>query len=186
MNKFLIAASVIALVTLNQLNAQKKSTNNVVITKQQGVKETKDIEKAKLWITRIVAQTLNKANGLAENTNEEAEGKHKEIYTAKYRAYKDDATEIDLDGGMTLKAFKKKWAKDFNCEYAGVGNGYLVSGTDYGFIEVTHCTFLKKIGKAYVFETIIRDTEAKIDYKRDIRVIPSGNAFLIEDILEYN
>lgn len=186
MSKFLIAAAAIALITFNQLNAQKKNTHNIVTTEQQGVKETKDIEKAKLWITRTVAYTLNKANGLAENTNEEAEGKHKEIYTVKYMAYKDDAAEVDMDGGMTLKAFKKKWAKDFNCEYAGVGNGYLVSGTDYGLIEVTHCNFIKKIGTAYIFETIIRDTEAKIDYKRDIKVIHSGNSFLIDDVLEYN
>jgi hypothetical protein len=185
MNKFLITTIIMAWGTMNQVNAQKKSTNNVATT-QQGVKETKDIEKAKLWITRVVAHTLNKANGLAENTNEEAEGKHKEIYTVKYMAYKDDAADVDMDGGMTLEAFKKKWAKDFNCEYAGIGNGYLVPGTDSGLIEVTRCTFIKKIGAAYVFETIIRDTEAKIDYKRDIKVIPSGNVFLIEDVLEYN
>jgi hypothetical protein len=182
MNKFLITAGIIALITANQVNAQQKTTG----TQQSVIKDTKEIEKARKWITNVVASTLNKANGLEENTNEEAEGKQKEIYTRKYMAYKDDAAGVDMDGGMTLKAFKNKWAKDFNCQYAGVGNGYLVSGTDYGFIKVTHCVFKKKIGASYVFETVITDTEAKIDYKRDIRIIPSGNSFLIEDILEYN
>ncbi|WP_143754170.1 hypothetical protein [Chryseobacterium sp. 52] len=185
MNKFLITATITACVTINQVNAQKSQNNNV-LTQQKGAKETKEIEKAKLWITRVVAHTLNKVNGLAENTNDEAEGKHKKMYTDQYIAYKDDAAEVGSDGGMTLNAFKKKWAKDFNCEYAGIGNSYLVSGTDYGLIEVSHCVFRKKIGTAYVFETIITDTEAKIDYKRDIIVIPSGNTFLIKDVLEYN
>lgn len=182
MNKFLITAGIIALITANQVNAQQKT----ISTQQSTVKETKDIEKARNWITNVVASTLNKANGLEENTNEEAEGKQKEIYTRKYMAYKDDAAGVDMDGGMTLKSFKNKWAKDFNCQYAGVGNGYLVSGTDYGLIKVTHCVFKKKIGASYVFETTITDTEAKIDYKRDIQIIPSGNSFLIEDIQEYN
>lgn len=175
-----------ALGAVTQAHAQKKSAGNKVAVEQNAVKEPKDVEKAKNWIIYVVASTLNKANGLAENTNEEAEGKQKEIYTKKYLAYKNDAIEVDMDGGMTLKDFKKKWAKDFNCQYAGIGNGVLVSGTDYGFIKVTHCVFIKMIGNAYFFETIITDTEAKINYKRDIKVIPSGNAFLIADVLEYN
>lgn len=170
----------------NQAHAQKKNIGNKAVVEQNPAKETKDIEKAKSWITHIVASTLNKANGMEENTNEEAEGKHKEIYTKKYIAYKNDAADVDLDGGMTLKAFKNKWAKDFNCQYAGVGTGYLISGTDYGFIKVTQCDFKKKMGSSYMFETVITDTESNVSYKRDIRVIPSGNSFLIEDILEYN
>lgn len=185
MNKLLITTTIVALVTINHVKAQNKSTEKGS-TQQKSVKETKDIEKAKIWITHVVANTLNKANGLAENTNEAAEGKQKEMYTDKYMAYKDDAMEVGMQGKMTLKEFKKKWAKDFNCEYAGVGTDYLVSGTDYGLIKVTGCIFKEKIGAAYIFETIITDTEAKIDYKRDIRVIPSGNSFLIEDVLEYN
>lgn len=186
MNKFLITASIITLTAMSHADAQKKNTDRKAPTQQKGAKENKDIEKGKIWITRVVASTLNKANGLAENTNEEAEGKHKEIYTDQYMAYKNDAMEAGMKGKMSLKEFKKKWAKDFNCEYAGTSTGYLVADTDYGFIEITRCVFIKKIGAAYLFETIIRDTEAKIDYKRDLKIIPSGNSFLIEDVLEYN
>lgn len=97
--------------TINQAHAQKKNTNPRAVVDQNTVKDSKDIEKAKSWITHVVASTLNKANGMEENTNEEAEGKHKEIYTQKYIAYKNDAAEVNSDGGMTLKAFKNKWAK---------------------------------------------------------------------------
>lgn len=186
MNKFVITAGIITLTAMGQVDAQKKGTDRKVPTQQTTAKETKTIEKAKTWITRMVSSTLNKANGLAENTNEEAEGKHKEIYTDQYMAYKNDAMEAGMKGKMTLKEFKKKWAKDFNCEYAGTSTGYLVANTDYGFIEVTRCVFVKKIGTAYLFETIIRDTDAKVDYKRDLKVIPSGNTFLIADVLEYH
>ncbi|HCA09622.1 hypothetical protein [Chryseobacterium sp.] len=186
MNKIIITIVVLSLNTLNQAYAQKKAPATKPVVQQNAKKEAKEIEKAKTWITHTVANTLNKANGMAENTNEEAEGKHKPIYTARYMAYKDDAVEVGMDGGMTKKAFEKKWSKDFNCQYAGIGTGYLVSGSDYGFIEVTRCVFIKKIGDAYLFETVITDTEAKINYKRDIKVIPSGNSFLIADVLEYN
>lgn len=37
-----------------------------------------------------------------------------------------------------------------------------------------------------MFETVITDTAANVNYKRNIKVIPSGNSFLIEDVLEYN
>ncbi|MCT2563981.1 hypothetical protein [Chryseobacterium herbae] len=186
MNKIIITAIVLSLSALNHAHAQKKITDNKPAAQQNTTKEAKETEKAKIWITRTVANTLNKANGMAENTNEEAEGKHKQIYTTQYMAYKDDAAETGMDGGMTRKAFEKKWAKDFNVQYAGVGKGYLVSNAYYGFIEVTQCVFIKKTGNAYLFETVITDTEAKINYKRDIKVIPSGNSFLIADVLEYN
>ncbi|WP_316804464.1 hypothetical protein [Pedobacter nototheniae] len=186
MKKFLITTIIIAFSTVNFANAQKKKPDNKIIDPQIINRENKTIEKAKTWITLAVAGSLNKANGLAENTNDEAEGKHQEIYTAKYMAYKDDAMNVDMDGGMSLKAFTKKWTKDFSCKYAGIGVGYLVPGQDYGLIKVTRCDFTKKIGNAYLFGVTIRDTEAKIDYKRDIKVIPSGNVFLIEDVLEYN
>ncbi|WP_223608076.1 hypothetical protein [Chryseobacterium sp. OSA05B] len=185
MKKNLITAVIMALGTVTQAHAQQKNTGNKAAVEQNAVRQSKDIEKAKNWIIYVVASTLNKANGLAENTNEEAEGKHKEIYTDKYMAYKNDAIEVGMEWKMTLKEFKKKWAKDFNCEYAGIGTGYLVSNGEYGFIEVTRCIFKEKIGNSYLFETIITDTEAKINYKREIRVVPSGNAFLIEDVLEY-
>jgi hypothetical protein len=32
---------------------------------------------------------------------------------------------------------------------------------------------------------IIEDKEAKAKYKRDIKVIKSGNSYLIDDVLEY-
>jgi hypothetical protein len=97
MNRFLITTAIIAFTTMNAATAQTKNTDH------------KDVEKAKTWLALSIENNLNKANGRAENTNEEAEGKHTEIYTDKYIAYKNDAIEVDMDGGMTLKAFKKKW-----------------------------------------------------------------------------
>ncbi|SHF47463.1 hypothetical protein [Pedobacter caeni] len=186
MNKTLISLTIVAFATINQVKAQTDHIEHKVTLQQKSTKELKDIERAKAWLAHSVEDDLNKANGLAENTNEEAEGGRKQIYADKYIAYKNDAFEVGMEGKMTLKAFQKKWSKDFDCQYAGIGFGCLVPISDYGLIKVSRCIFTKKVGLTYVFETTITDTDAKIGYKRDIKVVPSGKAYLIEDVLEYN
>ena len=46
-------------------------------------------------------------------------GDYSSICTPKYREFKEDATGIDMDGGMTEKEFITKWGKDA-VKYAGI------------------------------------------------------------------
>ncbi|TDL99579.1 MAG: hypothetical protein C4K58_06725 [Flavobacteriaceae bacterium] len=149
--------------------------------------KSNEILRAKNWLIENVERELNSSNGLDFNSNDQAEGKSKSIYTKMYESYKSDALQIDLEGGMTSAQFKKKWERNFQTKFAGEGVGFLISAQDYGMIVVSECNFIEnKTQKAFWFKTTIFDSENKLEYYRDIKVIPSGNSFLIADILEYN
>jgi hypothetical protein len=107
--------------------------------------------------------------------------------TKKYAEYKSDATGIDMDGGMDENAFIKKWKKEYDTKYSGMGVGFMISGQDWFTIKVTNCTLKNKtIHGDYIFQTIVEDIGPKVKYNRDIKVIRSGKSFLIDDVLEYN
>lgn len=110
------------------------------------------------------------------------------ITTKTYEEYKTDATNVglDTDVAMTQAEFEKKWKDRYNTKFAGTGTGFLISGQDWGEIEVTQCNLLLQDENSYVFQTTISDTELKTDYKRDIKIIASGDAFLIDDVKEYD
>jgi len=92
-----------------------------------------------------------------------------------------------MDGGLTPKAFQKKWKKDYNTKYSGMSVGFMISGQDWNTIKITDCTLKNKIANGgYIFKTVVEDIEAKAKYNRDVKVIRSGKTFLIDDVLEYN
>lgn len=134
-------------------------------------------EKAKEWLKKAIESCFQEDNGEMEK-----------ITTPVYEEYKTDATNVDLDWdrSLTQLEFENKWKDKYDIKYAGVGNGFLISGQDWGKIEVLKCDLLEETENSYIFKTIIRDVEYKIDYERDIEVIRSGNSFLINDIKEYN
>jgi hypothetical protein len=89
-----------------------------------------------------------------------------------------------MDGGMTEAAFKKKWGRRYS-PYAGIGEGFLVAGSDFGKIKVTSCEFSNDTEMGgWLFKTIIEDTEFKSKFIRDIVVMPEGRSFLIDDVKE--
>ncbi len=111
-------------------------------------------------------------------------GDYSSICTPKYREFKEDATGIDMDGGMTEKEFITKWGKDA-VKYAGIGEGFMIGGNDFGKIKVTKCNYKERSKEGgYLFETIIEDTDFKSTFERKIIVVPSGNTYLIDQVFE--
>ena len=107
--------------------------------------------------------------------------------TKKYAEYKSDATGVGMDGGMDENAFIKKWKKEYDTKYAGMGVGFMISGQDWVTIKVTDCTLKNKTAHGdYIFQTIVEDMGPKVKYNRKVKVICSGNKFLIDDVLEYD
>lgn len=107
--------------------------------------------------------------------------------TKKYAEYKSDATGVGMDGGMDENAFIKKWKKEYDTKYAGMSVGFMISGQDWVTIKVTDCTLKNKTAHGdYIFHTIVEDMGPKVKYNREVKVIRSGNKFLIDDVLEYN
>lgn len=134
-------------------------------------------ENAKKWLIETIATYFKKDFPAMSG-----------ITTKTYEEYKSEATNVDLDTdvAMTQQEFENKWKNKYDTKYAGIGSGFLISGQDWGKIEVSKCNLLLEKGDTYVFRTILNDTDFKTDYKRDIRIIKSGNSFLIDDVKEYN
>ncbi|WP_052496348.1 hypothetical protein [Pedobacter lusitanus] len=170
---------------LKDTQAQDSIQKPIPATAKTTQENLPEISKAKSWLTAAIENSLNKANGNMENTNEEAEENIKSIYTKQYDEYKDDAINVDLDNGLTSEEFFTKWKDKYNPKLAGIGTGLFIPEQDYGLIKVTHCELKNKIGDNFIFSVVIEDTESKIKHNRDIRLIPSGSTFLIDDIMEY-
>ena len=135
-----------------------------------------DTEDAAAWLTEVIENHLNEDGYPMED-----------ICTSSYYEYKTDAIQVDYDGGLTQAAFKKKWSADYDMKYAGIGTGFLISGQDWGKVKVTKCT-PKSDGKNgfLVLEVTIEDLDYKLSYHRDIKIVPVGKAYLIDDVMEYD
>ncbi len=133
-----------------------------------------DIDDAVRWLTEVIESNLNE-NGYAME----------DICTPTYNEYKSDATGVGYDGGMDEEAFNKKWASKYDVNHAGIGTAFLISGQDNGKVKVTKCK-PKSGGSNKVFEVVISDPEMNATYHRDIKIIPVGKAYQIDDVVEYD
>lgn len=160
---------------LKEDNNTTDTIKNFSLESNQTFNET---ENAKEWLIKTIETYFKK--DLPEMRG---------ITTKLYEEYKTDATNVDLDteGALTQTEFENKWKRLYDTKYAGIGNGFLISGQDWGKIEVTKCNSLKSNSEnEFVFETTIRDIDFKVDYKREIKVIKTENSFLICDVKEYD
>ncbi len=162
---------------VKNLTEENNTTDTVKNFSSESNQTINETENAKEWLIETIETYFKK-------DLQEMRG----ITTKSYEEYKTDATNVDLDteGALTQTEFENKWKGKFDIKYAGIGNGFLISGQDWGKIEVTKCNSLKSNSKdEFVFETTISDIDFKVDYKREIKVIKSENSFLISDVKEY-
>ena len=184
MNKFYLLVAVLSLASCQKKLEEKSDAKLKADSVSTDIRATKiptkslsESDSAKIWLIEKIEENFKTADGLIDK-----------ICTKSYAEYKSDAIGIDYDGGLTPKAFEKKWKGKFDLKYAGTGTGFLISGQDWVKITVVKCELSPiKLKEGYLFETTIEDIGAttKTIYKRDIKVVPSGNAFLIADVLEY-
>jgi hypothetical protein len=160
-----------------QENKQETIINKDIIVSDVSHKVLTESDLAQKWLTQKIEENFKTPDGLIDS-----------ICTKDYSTYKSDAIGVEYDGGLTQRAFEKKWKGKFDVKHAGVGTGFLISGQDWVKIKVNKCELSPlKLKEGYLFETMIEDVGAttKTTYKRDIKVVPSGNSFLISDVLEY-
>ena len=188
MNKILFLITVLSLVSCQKKQEQKSEIKSQVsINPDTLVSDTQVLKNdskpllesdlAKKWLIQNIEENFKTADGLIDK-----------ICTKTYAEYKSDAIGVDYDGGLTPKAFEKKWKGKFDLKHAGTGTGFLISGQDWTKIKVAKCELSPvKLKEGYLFETTIEDVDATSEtfYKRDIKVVPRGKSFLISDVLEY-
>ncbi len=138
-----------------------------------------NIEKAKtakVWLTKAIEEFF-----LSTNADP------KTITTVRYNEYKSDATQVEMDGGLSPSEFLDKWGKIYDTKYAGMGVGFLISGQDYGKIKVSKCELKETPSEhEYLFDVQIDDPQMNTFYHLDIIVLESNNSFLIDDVKEYD
>lgn len=177
MNQFNTLAFVFSLLSSLIVNENVQSNKRLISTSKTITNkkaENPNQENAKKWLVKTIETNFNKDTY-----------KMSDMTTKAYAEYKIDAINIEYDNGLTEEKFKQKWQNKFDIKYVG-NNGFLVPSQDYGKIKVTSCVFLSETkDKEYIFETIISDLTFNQNYKRDIKVIPSGKSFLIADVKEY-
>src|SRR5690606_7840418 len=69
----------------------------------------------------------------------ETGGDYSSFCTDRYVEFKKDATHVNIDGYLNEEEFMQKW-KHKQLEFAGVNDGFLISGQDFGTIQITRCT----------------------------------------------
>ena len=135
-----------------------------------------DTEDAVAWLTEVIENHLN-----------EGEYAMEDICTPKYYQYKMDAVQVGYDGGLTDEQFRKKWSADYDIKHAGIGTGFMISGQDWGTIKVTKCVPVSDGKKGFLMLNVtIDDKDMKAAYHRDIKIVPVGKAYLIDDVVEYD
>jgi hypothetical protein len=141
---------------------------------KQGLIDSTDI--GKKWLIQSIESFFQNYDSL--------NGDFSKICTKNYFEYKTDATNVDLDGGLSLLEFRSKW-KNKNLKYSGVSDGFMISGSDFGKIKVTSCDFQSKTANgSLIFKVLIEDLDFKSKFYRDIILIPSFKSFLIDDVIE--
>lgn len=147
------------------------------------IANTKDIKidesnRAKEWLLASITQFFKET---------EVNQNKAKMFTRQYLQYKQDAISRDFDG-LTEEQFAHKWKGKYNTKLAN-RNSILIGQQDWVNPKVTHCQLKNKnADKSFIFNVIIEDADNQAKYKhtRAIKVIPSGNTFLIDDILEYD
>jgi hypothetical protein len=160
-----------------QENTQEAIINKDTIVSNIPSKVLSERDLAQKWLVESIEENFKTPDGLIDS-----------ICTKTYAEYKSDAIGVEYDGGLTKQAFEKKWKDKFDVKHVGTGTGFLISGQDWVKIKVKDCVLSPlKLKEGYLFETTIEDVGAttKTLYKRDIKVVPLGNSFLISDVLEY-
>jgi hypothetical protein len=159
-----------------QENKQDDIINQDTIVSDVSSKVLSESDLAKKWLVEKIEENFKTPDGLIDS-----------ICTKSYAEYKSDAIGVEYDGGLTQKAFDKKWKDKFDVKHAGTGTGFLISGQDWTKIKVAKCELSPlKLKEGYLFETTIEDIgTSTTSYKRDIKVMPYGKSFLISDVLEY-
>ena len=103
MNKIYLLIAVLSLASCQKKQEQK---SEVKIT-EVPTKSLSESDLAKKWLVEKIEENFETPDGLMDS-----------ICTKKYAEYKSDAMGVDYDGGLTIKAFEKKWKEKFDLKHA--------------------------------------------------------------------
>ena len=183
-NLYILFISVLLILSCQNKKDSKKeltSTDTLMVTTEPKGDSNEeltviDTEDAIRWLTEVIESHLNEGGYPMED-----------ICTPAYYEYKLDAVQVGYDGGLTETEFNKKWSNKYNVKYAGLGTGFLISAQDWNKIKVTSCIPKSdEDTRSLLLKVTMVDIELNDSFQRDIKIVPVGKAYLIDDVVEYN
>ncbi|MDO8999535.1 MAG: hypothetical protein Q7W45_07210 [Bacteroidota bacterium] len=146
------------------------------MTKGDIAEDTLIIQAGKEWLINSIESFFNNDDNFLKGFSY--------LCTDQYAEFKKDATNIDLDGGLTEAEFKSKWGRRYS-QHAGIGEGFMIAGTDYGKIEVTKCDFKNVTEmKNLLYDVLIIDKKFNSKFVRNVVLVKTRGSFLIDDVRE--
>lgn len=133
-------------------------------------------ENGKEWIVKNIESFFNSDENFKKGFSY--------LCTEQYAAFKKDAANVDMDNGLTEAEYKTKWGSRYS-EFAGIGEGFMIAGTDFGKIEVSKCEFKNETEtKNLLFDVLIIDKTYNSKFTRKVILAKKNDSFLIDDVLE--
>jgi len=138
-----------------------------------------DTQRAHDWLVRSLEENFSVEGRESENSDLTSTAS---IYTKRYREYKTDAIGLEYDDDLTEEQFTKKWQGTYDTKRAGAG-GFLISAQDWNTIKVTRCDLKSTAADgSAIFSVVLTEQSDKAQYPHDIKVIPVGQSFQIDDV----
>ncbi|MGN6180126.1 MAG: hypothetical protein ACTHNW_13140 [Mucilaginibacter sp.] len=157
---------------------------NGTTSRSQGYNESNYADRVRKWLIYSIEHRYNYKGNRPEDTTIK-------MYTKQYEEFKRDAIGRDFDG-LTEKQFTDKWRGKYNLKFV-TSNSILIGQQDWTKIVVRKCILKKRLpNRALMFSVLIEDdhdypdVKGHLKHNRDIEVIPYGNTFIIDNVLEYD
>lgn len=149
--------------------------NDSTSTPKQAIANIDTSELAQRWLKVAVEHYFSNFQKL--------NGSYKHLVTPSYAEMKHDASNLELDGGMSEEAFIQKYGnKDLH--YKGLREGFMIAGNEFGKIQVRSSILKDQTSKGYLLSAVIDDLTFGSSFVREVLVIKNGNSFLIDNVYE--
>lgn len=163
--------SIVLIYSLLSCNNSQTASRN-----PQNYSDSITIRSGKEWLKKNIESFFNNDHNFTKGFSY--------LCTKQYFEFKTDAANIDFDGGMTEPEFKSKWGRRYS-QYAGMREGFMIAGTDFGNIKVAKCAFRNKTEmKNFLYDVLIVDKTFNSKFTRQVVLVKYGDSFLIDDVLE--
>lgn len=158
---------------LEQSTFHASTIENIADTAEVSESSSEEIvNAAQQWLTNAIETAFEK-----EFPNIES------ILTPQCTAYTSDAMNVHFSHGLTLEQFNEKWGAIYDVSLAVVDAGRFIDAQDWDKIHVEDCQHISSDGEnKHLFQITLFEETFEAYYTRRVVLVPSGDAFLIDDI----
>ena len=106
-----------------------------------------------------------------------------QLTTSRYTRFKTDAMNVEMNGGMSRKAFEKKWGHVYNIRQPHLYDGFLIPLQDWQHISVRCEPLPSRNGEVWMAADFTEQAAGE-HFRRDIMLVREGGQWRIDDVWE--